>query len=116
MKQYTETVLGTFIYEGMTIPADPGNRFYKQMLEEVAAGTAEIIAFDHAAQDAADAIQVERQWRNEELATADIEVYKAEDTAGVFDATEWRSYRIELRSWPDSPDFPDSSKRPARPS
>lgn len=58
---------------------------------------------------------IERAWRDGELQRADIEVFKAEDTAGAFNAEDWRLYRKNLRSWPDSVDFPDSTKRPAAP-
>ena len=57
----------------------------------------------------------ERTWRDAELKRADIEISKAEDTVGVFDAETWRSYRIALRDWPESVDFPDTSKRPVSP-
>ena len=57
----------------------------------------------------------ERIWRDSELRRADIEVFKAEDLAGAFDAEGWRIYRKDLRVWPDSVDFPDSTKRPVAP-
>jgi len=115
MKQYRETGIGTYVIGGTSIPKDKSNRHYRKMLEEVTAGKAEIAPFDHQAKARQDAINVERQWRNGELQRADIEVFKAEDTAGAFNAEDWRSYRQTLRAWPASPDFPDSAKRPAAP-
>ena len=59
----------------------------------------------------------ERTWRNGELVVADVELLKAEDAdpTAVGIPAEWRQYRVQLRSWPESPDFPDSTKRPVRP-
>ena len=57
----------------------------------------------------------ERVWRDIELSKADIEINKAEDVAGVFDATDWRDYRQALRDWPEHVDFPDQTKRPISP-
>jgi len=57
----------------------------------------------------------ERAWRNGELRRADIEINKAEDTVGAFDAAAWRTYRIVLRDWPVDPAFPDSVLRPVAP-
>ncbi len=56
----------------------------------------------------------ERAWRDSELVVSDIEIYKAEDDLGAFDATDWRDYRKALRDWPTNPDFPDSTKRPIK--
>ena len=58
---------------------------------------------------------IERGWRDGELRKADIEVFKAEDAIGAFNAESWRSYRLLLRAWPESVDFPDSAKRPVAP-
>ena len=57
----------------------------------------------------------ERAWRDGELKRSDIEIFTTEDTLGVFDAAPWRTYRLALRAWPESPDFPDSTKRPVAP-
>lgn len=59
----------------------------------------------------------ERLWRNSELFRADIELNKVQDsdTNSVGSVTDWRLYRKSLRSWPESPDFPDTTKRPAAP-
>lgn len=57
----------------------------------------------------------ERQWRDGELRRADIEISKAEDTVGAFNAETWRTYRMSLRDWPADPAFPDPASRPAAP-
>ncbi|MDP9653637.1 UNVERIFIED_ORG: hypothetical protein J2W87_001546 [Pseudomonas putida] len=59
----------------------------------------------------------ERSWRDHELTVADVELLKAEDgdPASKGTPTEWRQYRVDLRNWPESPDFPDSGVRPVRP-
>ena len=56
-----------------------------------------------------------RAWRDGELKRADIEISKAEDTAGMFDAVTWRDYRMVLRDWPADPLFPDPASRPIAP-
>lgn len=62
-------------------------------------------------------IQEERVWRNAELSRADIELNKVQDSDpnAVGIVGDWRTYRKELRAWPESPDFPDSTKRPVAP-
>jgi hypothetical protein len=59
----------------------------------------------------------ERSWRNHELMIADVELLKAEDAdpACVGTPTQWRQYRVDLRNWPQSQAFPDSTMRPVRP-
>lgn len=47
-----------------------------------------------------------RFWRDEQLHAADIKVNKLED-AGE-DAKLWRAYRVELRNWPATKDFPET--------
>ena len=57
----------------------------------------------------------ERGWRDSELVRADIELLKVQDGVGTGTVAAWRSYRIQLRDWPTSPDFPDATKRPVAP-
>ena len=59
----------------------------------------------------------ERSWRNDELVVADVELLKAEDAdpASVGTPAQWRQYRVDLRNWPQSQAFPDSTLRPVRP-
>jgi hypothetical protein len=57
----------------------------------------------------------ERLWRDGELKRADIEISKAEDTLGAFNAETWRAYRMNLRDWPADPLFPDPASRPVAP-
>lgn len=54
----------------------------------------------------------ERQWRDSELSRADIEIYKLEDING--DTSEWRVYRMKLRTYPETSDFPNGT-RPTAP-
>ena len=60
------------------------------------------------------ASSLERQWRDSELAKADIEINKATDSANYPLEKSWRNYRIELRDWPENPDFPSKLYRPTR--
>lgn len=60
------------------------------------------------------ASSIERAWRDSELLKADVEVNKAVDSAHQSESA-WRQYRVALRYWPQSPEFPDSSARPAAP-
>lgn len=57
----------------------------------------------------------EKFWRNDELSRADIELNKVQDGVGTGTVAAWREYRCYLRDWPESPDFPDSTKRPKSP-
>jgi hypothetical protein len=57
----------------------------------------------------------ERIWRNAELNRADIELNKVQDGMGTGTVAAWREYRCSLRDWPESRDFPDSTKRPVAP-
>ena len=115
MKQYIETETGGLTIDGMSIPKSEGNRHYRQAMEEVANGEAEIIEFDHDAKAQEDAIDAERSWRNSELARADIELNKVQDGGGTGTVGDWRDYRNELRDWPEHANFPDSTKRPVTP-
>lgn len=45
MKQYQETEYGAFSLENSSFPESVDNRHYRQMLEEVAAGEAEILPY-----------------------------------------------------------------------
>lgn len=57
---------------------------------------------------------IERGWRDSELLKADIEVNKAVDSAHPSESA-WRQYRVALRYWPQSPEFPNASTRPVAP-
>lgn len=57
--------------------------------------------------------QREREWRNNELAHADIQINKLADAAG--DTQAWRDYRVALRDWPEHQDFPNQDRRPVAP-
>lgn len=59
----------------------------------------------------------ERGWRNFELDRADTELYKVQDSdpKAVGSVADWRTYRKELRAWPEHKDFPNKEKRPVSP-
>jgi hypothetical protein len=59
----------------------------------------------------------ERAWRDSELSRADIELYKIQDsdTNTVGSVGDWRSYRKNLRAWPQHKDFPKQEFRPKAP-
>ncbi len=58
---------------------------------------------------------LERHWRDNELNRADIQLNKVQDGMGTGTVSAWREYRCSLRDSPESPDFPDSTKRPVAP-
>lgn len=60
----------------------------------------------------------ERTWRDAELLKADYELNKVQDgdNSSIGSVGDWRKYRIALRNWPESPDFPNATKRPVSPS
>ncbi|MNQ43058.1 hypothetical protein D3C85_567740 [compost metagenome] len=59
----------------------------------------------------------ERSWRNSELARADVELYKVQDSdpKSVGTVTAWREYRRLLRAYPESEGFPSAGIRPTAP-
>jgi hypothetical protein len=68
--------------------------------------------------DRAAAIPVELTWQNHEMAFIANQLLALEEEA--YDALpgtrrEWLSYRTLVRLWHDNKDFPDSTKRPVRP-
>lgn len=54
-----------------------------------------------------------RIWRNSELSRADIVINKIEDFEIEGDSKLWRQYRVALRNWPATEDFPTT--RPESP-
>lgn len=56
----------------------------------------------------------ERQWRDGELALADIELNIVQDGDGYGTVTDWRTYRKELRDYPEGINFP-YGVRPIKP-
>lgn len=54
-----------------------------------------------------------RLWRDGELYRADVELNKVQDGMGVGTVGQWRAYRVALRTWPETGDFP--SVRPTAP-
>ena len=106
MITYNETESGGISRGSMYAPKN--NRLYAIALEEVAAGEAEIIPFDHAAAATREAESEARDWRNGELAKADIEINKLDDEGG--NSSGYRAYRIALREWPATAQFPSGTK------
>lgn len=66
-------------------------------------------------QSTEDLALAERVWRGGELSRADVQIKKIEDSDSDGSIVDWRKYRVSLRNWPESTDFPDSSKRPVAP-
>ncbi len=74
----------------------------------------ELVIPDYAAMALERTINSERSWRDLELRRADIELYIIQD-GGSGTVGEWRSYRNDLRNWPEDVLFPDSGSRPTAP-
>jgi hypothetical protein len=110
MITYNETEDGGVSRGSMYAPKN--NRLYAIAHEEVAAGDAEIIPFDHVAAAIKEAECEARVWRDGELAKADIEINKLDDEGG--NSSDYRAYRIALREWPQSDAFPELG-RPQEP-
>ena len=108
MKQYQEDEGGDFNIGDAWIPNDSGNRHKVKMMQEVKAGEAEIIPFDHKAAEVERLKNEAREWRNSELLKADIEINKIEDSGG--ESMGYRKYRMALREWPQSVGFPKKAR------
>jgi hypothetical protein len=106
MITYNETEGADISIGNKYIPKN--NRLYAIALKEVAAGEAEIIPFDHAAAAIKEAESEARGWRDGQLAKADIEINKLDDEGG--DSSDYRAYRIALRGWPATAQFPNGTK------
>lgn len=57
----------------------------------------------------------ERYWRNKELERADFKINAAVDNGDTTIETDWRSYRVALRGWPEHESFPNMHYRPVAP-
>jgi len=56
-------------------------------------------------------------WMFAELSNATEQIFRKEDGMTIVgNIVDWRNYRVELRGWPQDPDFPDESSRPVGPS
>ena len=59
---------------------------------------------------------LERHWRDNELNRADIHLNKVQDGMSGFGSVgPWRLYRVDLRNWPENPEFPKIENRPVAP-
>lgn len=59
---------------------------------------------------------LERQWRDNELNRADIQLNKVQDgMSGIGTVSAWRQYRVDLRTLPETVGFPETSIRPVAP-
>jgi hypothetical protein len=87
------------------------------VFEHIAANSVDVASQPESPNLATSITTAERAWRDNELVVADVELLKAEDAepASVSTPAQWRQYRVDLRNWPQSPDFPDSTLRPVRP-
>jgi len=101
MKVYEQQEDGSYVLEGVWLSKAPDTA-------EVDAGLAVVQPYVELDEQAA----LERQWRNTELAKADIELNKVQDGRGTGLVSDWRDYRNELRDWPEHEGFPDSAFRP----
>lgn len=63
------------------------------------------------------AISNEHLWIQNELSVVRTEIEKLQDQdSGSFGTLAvWRNYRKQLRSWPESPEFPNVQARPVSP-
>lgn len=98
---------------GMYIPDHSGNRHYQEYLAWIEAGNIPIPAYTEE-EELESLSKSERDWRNTELARADIQLLKVQDgMTGLGTQKAWREYRVALRDWPSHKNFP--AIRPAAP-
>lgn len=72
--------------------------------------------WEDAGEDTLSLVHRERAWRDGELSRADITLNRIQDgMSGFGTVAQWRAYRVDLRNWPESPDFPKVENRPVAP-
>lgn len=60
--------------------------------------------------------QVAREWRDGELSRSDLMIAKIQDgMPNLGTITEWRKYRVALRTWPETEGFPFMKSAPSAP-
>lgn len=131
MKFYISKSTGGFYISeinGATIPKDAveiTKTLYLQLLSGINSGTKNI-EFDSSGypqlvekqvEEREYAADQERYWRDGELLVADHEINKLQDsdTKAFGTVAAWRSYRKELRAWPEHINFPNKEFRPVSP-
>ena len=64
-----------------------------------------------------DISMLEKFWRDSELVRADSELNKVQDAdpKATGSVADWRTFRKNLRSWPESSEFPNKDFRPVAP-
>jgi hypothetical protein len=57
---------------------------------------------------------IERRWRNSELTKSDVELFRVQDghKSGKGLVSHWRTYRNDLRDYPEQEGFPDTTLAP----
>jgi hypothetical protein len=92
--------------DGASIPKDEENSDYKNYLAWLEEGNTPEPQFSEA--DALAIASAEaRKFRKEELNRADIMLNRVQDgEKGIGTQKAWREYRVALRNWPDTEDFP----------
>lgn len=59
---------------------------------------------------------IAREWRDAELARADVALLKVQDgMPNLGTVGDWRKYRVALRTWPEAEGFPSLDSRPVAP-
>lgn len=128
MKVYYDPISEGFYHEGVqtkfpSTAVEISQEFYEQCLDLQAKGFKVIanadgdLSFEKRPLQSIDVALTELAWRNLELKRADVELNKVQDgdTSAIGSVGAWRSYRKDLRKWPENNNFPDSHFRPKAP-
>lgn len=93
--------------QAIVIPADEFNRHWNEYQEWLKAGNTPEPQ-DLVERATATAAVLARQQRDMELKRADIMLNRVQDgETGLGTQKAWRAYRIELRGWPETENFPE---------
>lgn len=99
----------TRLSDGASIPLSDGNSDYAEYLSWLEEGNTPLPSTAYVVhQDTPESAIGARLWRDAELSRADVILNRVQDgETGLGTQKAWRAYRVELRNWPETDNFPE---------